>query len=116
RRRRGAVSHDRLTRFSKNKTDDKTAADEADELDEHVACRVNAWEAVPVRIGNVGRDGREYPGDHDEADASAETTQTGLGQKEDDKDGYEKFGGEFDSQPFDHGQRASRRMIHENAG
>src|SRR6266852_3709135 len=43
--------------LSENEPGDDTHKKKADNLDRHVGCCVNAGEAVPVPIGNVGGDG-----------------------------------------------------------
>ena len=83
--------------LSQDQTSHDADAEEADNLDEHVNNRVSFWEAVPIPIGNIGGNGRENAADEDETDAADEIVDSCLSEKEDDEDGFEKFGGEFGS-------------------
>ena len=89
---------------------------EADNLGKHVTGRVNAREAVPVPIGNVGRDGGQDSGNENEADSTSETRDVRLSEQEHDQDGFEQFRAELDSERFAKRERTPGRMIHENAG
>ena len=101
--------------LSQDQTSDDADAEEADNLDEHVSNRVSLREAIPIPVGNVGRDGCENAGDEDEADAADEIVDPGLSEKEDDEDGFEKVRGELNSQQSDKDDLSSRRMIHKKA-
>jgi hypothetical protein len=72
-------------------------------------------EAVPIPIGNVARDGCENAGNQDKADTADETVDPGLSEEEHDEDGFEKVGGEFNSQQSGKDDLSSRRMIDEKA-
>ncbi len=103
-------------RLPQNQCSNNTNAQKADDLDEHVAGGVNTRKAIPVPIGNVGRDGGEYSGNQNEADSAEETRDARLDEEEHDEDRFEQFGAEFDSEPFAKRERAPGRMIHEDTG
>ncbi len=93
---------------------DNTNAQKANDLDEHVAGCVNTRKAVPVPIGNVGRQRGQYSGKQNEAHSAGETRDACLREEDHDQDRFEEFGTEFDSEPFAKRQRAPGPMIHEN--
>ena len=82
--------------LSEDESGNDPDADETDYLDEHVSGNVNSRKAIPVPIGNVGRDGGKNSGLQNEADTSSETPDAGLSEKEDNKNRFEKLGSEFD--------------------
>ncbi|MDP9292754.1 MAG: hypothetical protein M3O82_10390, partial [Verrucomicrobiota bacterium] len=99
---------------SQDQGGNKPDAEEADDLDRNVGSGVNAWEAVPIPIGNVSGDGGQNSRDEDEADAPDEIVDPGLSEKEDDENGFEKFGSEFNAQRSAHAEGSAGRIIHEN--
>ena len=101
--------------LSQDQTSDDADAEEADNVDDHVSNCVSFREAIPIPVGNVGRDGRENAGDEDEADTADEIVDPALSEKEDDEDGFEKVGGELNSQQSAKGELSSRRIIHKKA-
>ena len=84
-------------------------------MDEYVGGGVSFREAVPVPVGNVGRDSGKNSGDKNKAGAPDEIVDPGLSEKEDNEDRFEKFGGEFNAQRFAQAEGPAGRIIHENA-
>ena len=108
----GCGSHRHLPEHERR---DDSHKEETDDLDKHVTASVNTREAVPVPIGNVGRDGGQDPGNENEADSAGEVRDARLSEQEHDKDGFEQLGAEFNSEQFAKCERSTRRMVHENA-
>lgn len=68
---------------------DNTNAQEADNLNEHVAGGVNAGKAIPVPIGNVGGNGGKNSSSQNKADSAGEACYDGLSEKENDEDRFD---------------------------
>ena len=66
--------------LSQHQRRDNSHNGKANDLDRHVAADINRREAVPVPIGNVGRDGGQDSGNKYEADSAGEARDARLSE------------------------------------
>src|SRR6266446_5577984 len=67
----------------------------ADDLDEHVTGRVHRGKAIPVPVGNIGRDRGKDSGNEHETDPPGKARNARLRRKEHDQNCFEQFCAEY---------------------
>src|ERR1700730_7298748 len=88
------------TAFAHGECSDNADDEESDDLNKHVGSGISFGEAVPIPIRDVGGYGGQNSGEEDEAEATEETFDPRLGEKEDDDNGFDNFSDELDSEQF----------------
>src|SRR5206468_11322861 len=88
----------------------------AENLDEYVTGRVNAWETIPVPVRNVGCYPSQYSCHKYKTKAAAKRGDSRLRQQPNHQNCFQKFRAEFDCKRFTKRELTPGRMIHENTG